>query len=698
MKKRTVSLALALLTAFSPALTRVPEGIRSAAAVSAAGDIQLTAVEVALPAYPIAGETPDPAGCEVTVGSLESVRWIDMAEKRELTTADPFREGHICSFSAYILAPEDASWASTPDGRPSVKVTCRAGDRTAEALSVMFNQNPDGTVTLLAVFTFTVAEAEESQPADTVPGNPDEAVPGKPEETGPGGNSGEEPEDGDTVSSVTVRGARIPAEGRKMQITGFDASPCRVRDAGWFNVSDNAAMETGETFAAGKEYCVSLFLLPPEGKNWAPDARVRLTLTDGVEVTPVRSFIQMGGDGVVVLIGDFVLAAVTQEEAAEREAKPIEGQTAGSPTAGNPPAGNSAGEEPPSGKPAESGEITENPPAGGQGTGAPGAEENGVFAEEPSDVTAAPGTTAVFRAALRNAPEGWSCRWIAVNGEEIIPLSDGVFGYGSFLYGTETGTLTLVGTAKEMDGVRFACVFILPGGETVSTRHALLSVPDPDAPALFYDTQKTDWYYPSVAKAVELGLMNGRGGGLYEPEGTVTFAEAVKLAAVIRERFETGAVTLANGDPWYATYVTYADEKGILTDGEAWGMISAGEVLARANEPVTRSEFAWIFSRALPEGALAEVNDIPEGSIPDLYPDGGEVNVSPERQSAVYALYRAGILNGSDAYGTFRPWANIKRSEVAAIAVRMCLPGERVGAPEKIGGAAETGLIADNEG
>ena len=92
MKKRTVSLALALLTAFSPALTRVPEGIRSAAAVSAAGDIQLTAVEVALPAYPIAGETPDPAGCEVTVGSLESVRWIDMAEKRELTTADPFRE------------------------------------------------------------------------------------------------------------------------------------------------------------------------------------------------------------------------------------------------------------------------------------------------------------------------------------------------------------------------------------------------------------------------------------------------------------------------------------------------------------------------------------------------------------------------------------------------------------------------------
>ena len=140
MKNRTVSLALALLTAFAPAAACVPEGIREASAVYAAEDIQLTAAEVALPAYPRAGETPDPAGCTVTAGQLESVRWIDMAEKRELTAADPFKEGHVCSFSAYILAPAGSSWASTSDGRPAVTVTCRAGDSVSEALSVMFNQ------------------------------------------------------------------------------------------------------------------------------------------------------------------------------------------------------------------------------------------------------------------------------------------------------------------------------------------------------------------------------------------------------------------------------------------------------------------------------------------------------------------------------------------------------------------------------
>ena len=146
-----------------------------------------------------------------------------------------------------------------------------------------------------------------------------------------------------------------------MQITGFDASPCSVRDAGWFNVTDNQAMETGETFAAGKDYCLSLFLLPPEGKTWAPDAGVRLVLTDGEEIVPVRSFIQMGGDGVAVLIGDFILTAVTEEEAAAREA-----EQPGTASAEETPAGGGTGEAAPG--ESASGEIPEEEtPAGESG-------------------------------------------------------------------------------------------------------------------------------------------------------------------------------------------------------------------------------------------------------------------------------------------------------------------------------------------
>ena len=51
------------------------------------------------------------------------------------------------------------------------------------------------------------------------------------------------------------------------------------------------------------------------------------------------------------------------------------------------------------------------------------------------------------------------------------------------------------------------------------------------------------------------------------------------------------------------------------------------------------------------------------------------------RSDAIYAFYRAGILNGTDAQGTFNRTGTIKRSEVAAIIIRMMDPSFRVGAP-----------------
>ena len=194
---------------------------------------------------------------------------------------------------------------------------------------------------------------------------------------------------------------------------------------------------------------------------------------------------------------------------------------------------------------------------------------------------------------------------------------------------------------------------------------------------MFYDVSPDDWYYASVVKAYSLGLVNGRGNGRYAPDGILTVAEAVKLAACIRERVLNGASTLENGDPWYSTYAVYAAQEGILAGGQDMpedGALTLSDVEARANDPITRASFAWLFSRALPAGTLPEINGIPDGSIPDVTQPG-------EIRDAVYMLYRAGILNGSDSRGTFRPEAPIKRSEVAAVAVRMILSEERVGAP-----------------
>jgi hypothetical protein len=46
----------------------------------------------------------------------------------------------------------------------------------------------------------------------------------------------------------------------------------------------------------------------------------------------------------------------------------------------------------------------------------------------------------------------------------------------------------------------------------------------------FTDVPAAEWYAKEVASTYELGLMNGIGGGLFDPEGNVTVAEAVTMA------------------------------------------------------------------------------------------------------------------------------------------------------------------------
>jgi len=178
----------------------------------------------------------------------------------------------------------------------------------------------------------------------------------------------------------------------------------------------------------------------------------------------------------------------------------------------------------------------------------------------------------------------------------------------------------------------------------------------------FTDVKESDWFYSDVESAVEMGLINGKENNTYCPNDNLTYAEAVKLAACMNEKYTTGKVTLENGDPWYKTYFNYCTKNGI---------VDAEYKTYPFNEKITRSEYMKIFAKALPENALETVNNIPLGSIPDV-PD------TAQYASAVYKLYRAGIVAGSDAEHNCKPDSNIKRSEVAAILSRMMDKTKRV--------------------
>lgn len=177
----------------------------------------------------------------------------------------------------------------------------------------------------------------------------------------------------------------------------------------------------------------------------------------------------------------------------------------------------------------------------------------------------------------------------------------------------------------------------------------------------FSDVAPDAWYAEGVKTAYELGLVRGRSETEFDPDGSVTLAEAVTLAARLRGIYETGKGSFAASEVWYQVYVDYAIDRGIIYE----------EQFADYAKPATRAEFAVILKNALPRSALPAVNCVESGQIPDVEPASGYAN-------AVYFLYNAGILTGNDALGTFAPDSAISRAAVAAIVTRMADPAQRV--------------------
>lgn len=155
------------------------------------------------------------------------------------------------------------------------------------------------------------------------------------------------------------------------------------------------------------------------------------------------------------------------------------------------------------------------------------------------------------------------------------------------------------------------------------------------------------WAEPCVRVCVETGLMEGVG-GRFAPEAVLTNAEAAAIAARIREVF-TGEPIPAAGSPWYQVYLDYLARAGIT--------VTAPRAYA------TRQSFFSLLSAVLPDSALTAINSI--RALPDT------------NDPAVLKFYNAGILTGTDQYGTFDGASPLTRAQCAAMAARIAEPALR---------------------
>ncbi len=178
----------------------------------------------------------------------------------------------------------------------------------------------------------------------------------------------------------------------------------------------------------------------------------------------------------------------------------------------------------------------------------------------------------------------------------------------------------------------------------------------------FTDVPENAWYADEVDFVAEKGLMIGKGANKFIPKGDVTVAEAITMAARIHSIYTTGSENFVASGQWYQVYLDYAYKNGIITKAY---------YNSDVNQKATRAQFAEIFANALPADGLSPMNSVADNAIPD-------VKMSASYAASVYKLYRAGILAGGNAKGTFSPGTFITRAECAAIVSRMAESNNRV--------------------
>lgn len=177
----------------------------------------------------------------------------------------------------------------------------------------------------------------------------------------------------------------------------------------------------------------------------------------------------------------------------------------------------------------------------------------------------------------------------------------------------------------------------------------------------FTDVRASDWFADNVKSAYELGLIKGNTPATFAPNATITVAEAVTVAARVRDIYWGEGTDFAAkaGAAWYQPYVDYAIANRMMDAAPA-----------DCDRPATRAELArWLYSALAGEGTEPATQTVRFTDVTEAHPD----------YACIMNLARAGIMGGKGE-GIFDPAAPVLRCEAAAMLSRAALPSLRLGA------------------
>ena len=171
---------------------------------------------------------------------------------------------------------------------------------------------------------------------------------------------------------------------------------------------------------------------------------------------------------------------------------------------------------------------------------------------------------------------------------------------------------------------------------------------------MFTDVSSSKWYYDYVLQASNLGIINGKGDGIFAPEENVTRGDfAVMLTNMLGvselPHVVNNPLADVNEDIYYSDAIAYCYDQGYI------GGYPDGSY--RPEATITRQEAAKIIAEAL---ELTETDS-------DPFTDDNLIHEWAE--DYVYQCKAAGIFGGDAETGNFRPTDAISRAETAKIMV-----------------------------
>ncbi len=169
------------------------------------------------------------------------------------------------------------------------------------------------------------------------------------------------------------------------------------------------------------------------------------------------------------------------------------------------------------------------------------------------------------------------------------------------------------------------------------------------ADTTFTDVKESDYFYVEVLFTTGNGIINGMGNNQFNPQGTLTVAQAIKISACINARFyEKDIRPYDNSNHWADSYYDYAVEAGIIKETDF--------LKSDFDHAITRDRLFYIFANTLPDSEYIAIN---------------EKDLAPEKSMADYIekLFCAGIIVGNE--NGFELENTITRADTVILVTRM---------------------------